>query len=532
MCRRLFVFIQNMRQSGPYKSLAPLFLMLSFGMGALAQNSVVDPQQAQARIRYAALAGTLTVQVVSPVTLHSDNRMVELPAGCWTFTAEKIHSAPKRYHVFPKTFPPHENQALNEYVMQWEQRGYHPTTIVYGNLFKTASGKTMDNRVNWVSLARFNTEAEAQTLIHKLKEESVWAWMRVEKTGEGKAQLRISDKQEQSPGILAAPLQLSCDKPIEILDVSNSFWKERTGTLKVYGPLKIAIGMEEKIEVYGQLSVEEYLRGVIPAEMPANWPMEALKAQALVARSEIYAGLAGKYRLEEFDFTTLESCRAYWGLEGYHAHTDAAIAATAGQAIVRDGKFVATVFSSCCGGWTENNEIVWSGPPNSALRGIADFPAGKQPAANNWAARISGKPNAWCAGAPDIFRWQKRYTWSELTDLVNKRYKVGRIRRIEEGPRGIGGRLKSVTIVGENDTVTIDRELAIRQVFGGLPSAMVIIKATPENGAPTAFLFQGGGRGHGVGLCQYGARAMADAGYGFDAIVKHYFSGVAIERSP
>jgi len=114
--------------------------------------------------------------------------------------------------------------------------------------------------------------------------------------------------------------------------------------------------------------------------------------------------------------------------------------------------------------------------------------------------------------------------------MVNQRHNVGTLTNIREGARGVSGRLKSITITGSAGSVTLDKELAIRQAFGGLPSAMVIIEPASGNAA-AGYTFKGGGRGHGVGMCQHGARGMAAAGRGFEAIVARYFQGAAVERT-
>ena len=517
-------------------SILTLVLSLLFSFpSAATEDDFVDPQKVQAYIRYATLSGKATVKSTTPLTLHTADRTIELPPGEWAFEASAIHPAPKRFHVFPKSFQPDEQQEMNVYMDSWRSRGYDPVVKTQGLLFKTAKGKILDNRVHWVSLARFETEKEAKTLIAELKKEPVWAWMRQEKTGAGSAVFAVRDSKGNTLEKLTSPIELSSPEPLELQDISSSFWKTRKANRLLAAPLRMDIGMDSSVEVYGYLPVELYLRGVLPAEMPANWPEEALKAQAVVARSEIYASLATKYKLEGFDFTALESCRAYWGLGGHHPNTDAAVQATEGQALVCDDKFATTVFSACCGGWTENNENVWSGPPNPALRGTSDFSAKKRISAPNtesgWRQQIKAKPGAWCAGDTDGFRWQKRFTNQELSKLVNQRHAVGTIHSIREGARGVSGRLKSVTITGSKGTVTIEQELAIRQAFGGLPSAMFIIEASSTGGAPATFVFYGGGRGHGVGLCQYGARGMAVAGRKYEEIVTQYFKGVTIERT-
>ena len=107
---------------------------------------------------------------------------------------------------------------------------------------------------------------------------------------------------------------------------------------------------------------------------------------------------------------------------------------------------------------------------------------------------------------------------------------MGEVKSVTETERGPGGRLKVVTIQGAKGTVRVERELAIRQTFGGLPSALFVIIPENVNNKTKSYTFIGGGRGHGVGLCQQGARSMAEKGLGFRDILKQYFSGVDIER--
>lgn len=500
---------------------------------ATSGGMTIDPARAEARIRYAVLKNAVTIRTTSDCILESGGRRYRLAAGEWTFEASELHSAVLRYHVFPKTFQPGEEQERDAYLASWRARGYTPEIEVFGRLFECGTGKRFDNREYWISLARFDNEQEAGALIQKLKAEPVWAWVRPERTRAGTCAFTVRGQGKRSTDKLPAPLLLQCDSPVEVVDVSCGFWKANKANRLFQAPLTIEVGSEGDLEVYGNLSVETYLRGVIPAEMPASWPLEALKAQAVVARSEIYASLAGKYRMEGFDFTALESCRAYTGLGGHTPRTDEAVAATAGMALVHGGTFVNAVFSSCCGGWTENNENIWSGPPDPMLRGLSDL-RGKNstvsPSADlrNW---LSTSPDAWCSGDTEGFRWRRRYTVRELSDLVNRSYNVGTIKSIRTGARGVSGRLKSITITGSAGSVTLDKELAIRQAFGGLPSAMVIIESTASGDAPTGYTFRGGGRGHGVGMCQHGARGMASAGRGFETIVARYFQGAALERT-
>jgi SpoIID/LytB domain protein len=267
--------------------------------------------------------------------------------------------------------------------------------------------------------------------------------------------------------------------------------------------------------------------------MPAGWPAEALKAQAVAARSDTVANLSLKHTLEGYDYCATEHCKAYAGSGVRQPATDQAVAATKGEILSDGQRVVPTVFSANCGGWTENNETVWSSPADPALRGASDLVSAAGAAATgpaNLARWLSAPPKAYCGDDVKTFRWTKRLSAVEVTALVNKKYAVGTVRDIVPGDRGVSGRLKSIKVVGSSKTETIQKELPIRFAFGGLPSAMFTVdRKTGPDGA-TVFTFTGGGRGHGVGLCQQGARGRALAGQRYADILKRYFTGVTTER--
>lgn len=503
--------------------------------GLSPEEASVDAATLQLRMRYAVMKDSAAFRTEQPLTLvAADGTEKTFPPGIWRVSASEATPARRQFHVFPKTFQPSEGREMEAYLAEWRAKGYSPLALTFGRRFTTAGKVILDNRVRWVSLARCATEAEAEALKKKLAAEQVWAWSRPETIAPGRAKLRMTDEKGAEVWRGDTPLELRCPGPVEVADVQTGFWRERRADHLYAAPLALRIGPGGELEVHGALPLETYLRGVLPAEMPASWPSAALKAQAVAARSEILAACAGKYLLEGFDFTTLETCRAYAGLGGHMPGTDRAVAETAGEVLAQAGKVATTVFSACCGGWTENNDTVWSGPPNSALRALPDYPAAKRPPqkgpeAYGLSKWIAGAPPAWCASHRE-YRWKKVYSAAELSALVNKKHAVGDVRSIRPGERGPGGRLRRVTIEGTKGTVTVERELAIRQAFGGLPSAMCIITVDSVNNLPKSFTFTGAGRGHGVGMCQEGARAMAAAGLAHGAILKHYFSGVELER--
>ena len=117
-----------------------------------------------------------------------------------------------------------------------------------------------------------------------------------------------------------------------------------------------------------------------------------------------------------------------------------------------------------------------------------------------------------------------------MDDLVAVAYpEVGRIRDIHAVERGVSGRMKSIRIVGRGATVVVLKELPIRRLFGGLYSAKFVIDIDrADDGMPASFEFTGGGHGHGVGMCQDGARYLASSGRDYEDILQHYYGNAVI----
>jgi SpoIID/LytB domain protein len=467
----------------------------------------------------------MTFETTDAGTVESGGKATVLGPGLWNLRLVQAQPPRRQFHVFAKTFKPSEETELQTYVSDWKGRGYPVEAVTLGHRIRTAQGHVLDCRQQWVSIQRFSTEAEANALRKRLEAKSVWAWIRPEVLEVGKGSATITGGAGRPPMTVALPLTLRHGQPVRV----NAGVKKG----EYAGELSIGVGPDSQLELFETSPVEDYLAGVLPSEMPALWPVEALKAQAVAARSDVLQHMAIKHVLEGFNFTDSEGDRVYGGHGGRHPNADQAVRETAGRVLTAAGRIVAATFSANCGGCTENNETVWSAPADPALRGVPDFPAGTKPGGGSpaagmakWLGNASG---AYCSADPGNYRWSKRLTVAETTRLVNQTHRVGTVREIQLGDRGVSGRLKWVRITGTESSVTIRKELPIRQTFGGLPSAMFIIEKVSGSDGPAAFVFRGGGRGHGVGLCQQGARGMALAGKRHDDILAHYFTGATLE---
>ncbi len=495
-------------------------------------DATVSLDTLRVHMLYASEAEAINFMLEGTATLTGGNGQQHvLNSGVWRLQAMDIRPARQRHHVFPKTFKPGEESAMHVYMNDWRNRGYDPQIEVFGKQLRVGAGRIVDNRIFWISVARVGSAGEAEALQQRFsREEQVWAWTRPETIAPGSATIAVVNASGNTITRLTTPLRIETNASFHVAKVDSGFWSERRDDRVYLTPVTLDVGPSGSLELSGEIPVEEYLRGVLPAEMPASWPAEALKAQAVAARSEVLAALAGKHRLEGYDFCATECCRAYRGLAGHQPSTDLALRATQGEAIVYAGAIVPTVYSSSCGGWTEHNEHVWSGPLNPVLRGHPDRQSSggesslhSSDAVRRWLAQ-GGNP-AYCSGSQD-YRWSRTLSVREMSDHVNRMHRVGTVQRLEGETRGVSGRLRSLRVVGSEGTVTLERELNIRRAFGGLPSALFVWHIN-SNGSYT---FQGAGRGHGVGLCQHGARGMADRGIEYRQILTHYFTGVQIER--
>jgi SpoIID/LytB domain protein len=303
------------------------------------------------------------------------------------------------------------------------------------------------------------------------------------------------------------------------------------------GMVHLTVDASGRLAVVLLVPLEQLLRGLVPSEMPAGSPAEALRAQAVTARSNVLAQVGTRHLADPWSICSDVHCQAYNGEAAHVASTDAAVRATRGEALfeVGGGRLVDGVYSAMCGGHGEDNEMVWGGTPSPSLRGRPDLGAAD---AADWAgglssegrvaAFLSASPPAWCARAPgargDRFRWERRLPQTDLDRLLAP-LGVGEIDGLAVVRRGSSGRAVSLRVDGERGSVTVHGELRIRRLLGDLPSAMFVVAPLPDGWA-----FRGGGWGHGVGMCQWGAIGRAAAGQDHRRILGAYFSGAEVAR--
>lgn len=264
------------------------------------------------------------------------------------------------------------------------------------------------------------------------------------------------------------------------------------------------------IMVINEIDLEDYLAGVIGKEMPRTWPQEALKAQAVAARSfALYR--RGKQKNPLYDLVNTTKDQVYGGIDGEAESTRAAVRATAGQVLTYQGNVVEALFHANSGGHTENSEQVFSGVI-PYLRGVPDF---DQEAPN--------------------FQWSVNFSQAQL---IQRLPGLGNI--VSMTPQGTTahGRVKAIKILGERGTKMMKgrefrRTLKLKStLFQVTPqSDLVASQAQSVPGTPPGFTINGRGHGHGLGMSQWGALALAQQGKTYQQILQHYYRNTVLQNT-
>jgi len=222
---------------------------------------------------------------------------------------------------------------------------------------------------------------------------------------------------------------------------------------KYYGEIKV-IKEGNGLVTVNTLPMEEYLKGVVVAEVPYSWPREAIKAQALAARSYAYKhiGSSGNYDMDDST-----SYQVYIG--AYHrARSNHVIDESRGQVITDQGSIISAYYFSTSGGWTENNENIWGGRPIAYLRGVE---------------------STWEDDSPWWTWYTKRYSRKQISKLLAS-LKIGQVKKIEVKARGVSGRVLAIKIVGDQ---------GVRVISGARFKKLINIPLGPEDEMMRSTLF-------------------------------------------
>jgi stage II sporulation protein D len=249
----------------------------------------------------------------------------------------------------------------------------------------------------------------------------------------------------------------------------------------------------KRLLAVNHVDLEQYLYSVLGAEMSTTFPAEALKAQAVAARTyALYRSQSAQKKL--FDVDATQSSQVYRGLSSEANTTQSAVNATLGQVMTYQGKPILAAFHSASGGHTENVEDIWTDKV-PYLRGVADYDL----------------------GTPGN-EWNKVISLSELS----KSLKVSNVKSIAIDKTTQFGSVLSLKVSGDTET-----SLAGKEIRTALKLRSLRFTVTPS---PEGFVFKGRGYGHALGMSQWGAYKLAERGMKYSSILSHYYQGVELGK--
>lgn len=372
---------------------------------------------------------------------------------------------------------------------------------------------------------------------------------------------RVSIRSEEGGRIEVSSLNRSCGKPLY------------RGTLEV-------VKTESGLNLINELLMEEYLYGVIPSEMPAEYEKEALKAQAVCARSYAAKHIKNN-RLKQLGAHVDDSVSyQVYNNTREDERCNQAVDETKGMLAYQDGKIASTYFfSTSCGVTASVQDVGFSSEKIPYLCGKLQEPPTDKEAAERakLAADTFGNEDLFrrfldedrnvLEKAQPWYRWRTTISIGDMENNINGKIadrcqasgenilvlqadgtyageqisSIGKLKRVRIKKRGSGGVVKTALIVGTEKTVKVRTEYNIRLLLFNenaivtkndgtnvsgmnmLPSGFFVL-----NRSGSAYEICGGGFGHGTGLSQTGANELAQAGKNHEEIMQYYFEGVEI----
>jgi len=313
------------------------------------------------------------------------------------------------------------------------------------------------------------------------------------------------------------PLRLTFPAQVKRAGGNLSVGGQTVDRLTVASPLTVTVNgkryrgtievtpADKGVLVVNELPLEDYLVGLINCEISSQWPIEAVKAQAVVARTyacyQKRARATASYHLES---SVLD--QVYDGCEIEDSRAARGVRETAGEILTYGGQPIQAFYHSSCGGRTEVAENVW-GVRLPYLKSV---------------------DCAYCATNPSI-RWDYVISLKKLESLLKGAgIAVAGIREIREGRRNGSGRLMDIGFVSSEGFTNLPA-VTFRKVVGytAIKSTNFSAKITGDSVA-----FSGTGYGHGVGLCQWGAKQRASDGFSYREILAYYYPGAQLGQIP
>ena len=483
---------------------------------------------------------------VTVLPLGDGGSEIDIPADT-TFEVRVTDGTPGTYtySVVVAELTPDERDAVAPTRAQWEANGYSVRTRQVGSIF-AVSGQRFDTRKTLLTVGETSSRVGADALAEQLAR------------GFG-IEPRVHSELDDYPGgtlvLDGMPggvtvrnrdllwVRGSADTVFTIEDVPYDAWmgRDSTETREYVGSLIFTADRDGGLSVVNEMTLERLVEGILPAEMYSDAPDEAMRAQAVAARSELLADLGVRHLADPYMTCSDQRCQVYRGV-GYERRRESeAVDATRGEILSAGDQVIKAYFSSNNGGFAGSNAWTWGEEERSYL---AAHPDGPNPSPelldgiqseSELRAFLEAPPDSFSdiERASATFRWSVTMSGRELSLAVAERHPdLGPITDLEVLERDPSGRVARLRIGGTQGEVVVERELNVRFALGGsrtLRSALFVMDIShAADGIIEEVVLTGGGFGHGVGLCQSGSVGMADRGHSYVEILENYYPGTEL----
>jgi len=497
----------------------------------------------------------VTVEIMSgqdTIRLSADGGLNVLPDGeggaevqgqhDWVVSAVRTAPAVIREWVIVARLAPDDDNGADRAIERWKRLGFAPRTFDVGTVFGTG-GTVIDTRQLLIAVASapVGQGAAKARLLEKRHGVTTSIHSELVERPKGKIVAKSGGTTIENPAVLwFSPTKAG--RTTTVFDVvtghGGSQLSSQKQTRQYFGSVYITVGKDGKLTAVNAVPETRLLAGLVPAEMFPSAHNEALAAQTIAARTELLEKIGRRHLDDPYLLCSNQHCQVYSGAGKEHPRTSRAVKRTRGLVLARKtGGLVDARYSAACGGHSEHKAHIWGGDPDPILKGNVDAAAGsafqtrfQSGIGDAQLSRfLADEEGGHCAGtrfSKGRYRWTTEISGQQLTALIAKSYpEVGSVLALTPLARGVSGRMNALEIKGARRTVTAQGDLVIRRLLGGLKSSLFAVTKTKGG-----FRFRGAGFGHGVGMCQLGAMAMADQGSSFGDILRHYYRGSSLQR--
>jgi len=414
-----------------------------------------------------------------------------------------------------------------------------------GKVWETSHG-TLDNRV-WWPVVKLNSRDDAGAAMHALRATHPIGLTLVRLSRpemKTRFELTLGDFATTVVRVQLIPQSESATFTLDSVPIGRGFHWERREPLTYRGELELFATPDGGLSAANRLPLEQYVETAVGSEMRHDLPAAFSQAQAVAARSTVLATANRHHYSDGFDLCHDDHCQCYQGIVREANAVIEPIRATSGVVLLhipprlsggaRGGRVADARYAKSCGGASDLFVEVWGEeePGYFAVRPCGDFHVPDLSDEKLAAEFLHNPPQAFCNpehypypkpwDEDSLFRWTRTYDKAELGALLTRKtgLNIGAIEHLTVKHRSPSGRITILELRGGVSTTTLYGELEIRRALSPshLPSSYFFAHITGDT-----ITLNGGGWGHGVGLCQLGAVAMAKDGWSVERILAHYY---------